>query len=68
MPPECTVADSRGALGEDNRNERSLLTASVNAPQGERRMFTFIVTWLLLSVPVSVLAGNFIRFGMGDEE
>lgn len=31
-------------------------------------MSTFIVMWLLLSVPVSILAGNFIRYGMGDEE
>jgi hypothetical protein len=31
-------------------------------------MFTFIVLWLLLPVPVSILAGNFIHYGMGDEE
>jgi hypothetical protein len=31
-------------------------------------MFTFVVLWLLLSVPVSILAGNFIHYGMGDEE
>jgi hypothetical protein len=31
-------------------------------------MFTVIAMWLVLSVPVSILAGNFIRYGMGDQE